>query len=291
MSCEHIQRIILDCDWNRAALDQAATVLAHLDTCPACREALGEYDALRSMLRLPESIPEPDEDELRRPLGGVSATRSSRHRIHALAVALAVAVLAAAGGWVLYFQSRHLALNDAALPTRRAPDGPMPTFPRLTGADVSRRTELFRTVSETFGGRTGWVAVTDDAADLGLMPESMASNGKVFLLRIVLSDESRPIANTDLIIRPGQAARLEVGLPSGRLLHYQVATANTLEPCVSMWAEIREAEVGGQTLAALAASIRPVSGKTIDVGRMVSTLGIYNLELSFQQEDLPQVAL
>lgn len=290
MSCEHIQRIILDCDWNRAALDQAATVLAHLDTCPACREALGEYDALRSMLRLPESIPEPDEDELRRPLGGASATRSSRRRIHALAVALAVVGLAA-GGWVLYFQSRHLALNDAAPPTRRAPDEPMPTFPRLTGVDVSRRTELFRAVSETFGGRTGWVAVTDDAADLGLMPESMASNGKVFLLRIVLFDQSRQIASTDLIIRPGQAARLEVGLPSGRLLHYQVATTNTLEPCVSVWAEIRQTGVAGQTLAALAASIRPVSGKAIDVGRMVSTLGTYNLELSFQQEDLTQVAL
>ncbi len=291
MSCEQIQRIILDYDWDRAALDRAATVLAHLDACPACREALNEYDALRCMLRLPESIPEPDEDELRRPLDGVSARRASRRQIHALAVALAVAVLAAAGGWVLYFQSRHLALNHAAPPTRRAPDAPTPTFPCLTGTEVNRRTELFRTVSETFGGRTGWVAVTDDAADLGLMPESMASNGKVFLLRIVLFDESKPIASTDLVIRPGQAARLEVGLPSGRFLHYQVATTDAPEPCVSVWAEVRQAGVAGQTLAALAASIRPVSGKAIDVGRMVSTLGIYNLELSFQQEDLTQVAL
>ena len=43
---------------------------------------------------------------------------------------------------------------------------------------------------------------------------------------------------------------------------------------------------GGETLAALATSLRPLPGQVLSAGRLVTASGGYNLEISFQEKDL-----
>ena len=53
MSCQDVQREILDHEWDEAALRSAAAIWHHLAQCGKCRSALRDYDVLRRLLLSP----------------------------------------------------------------------------------------------------------------------------------------------------------------------------------------------------------------------------------------------
>jgi len=156
-----------------------------------------------------------------------------------------------------------------------------------TRADVDRQVQVFAHVSETFQGRTSWVATGDNAAELGLMPTA-GHERKVLLLRLVMSQGEQPRSKTDLVILPGQDASLNVPFEAGQILRYHIATTAGPSRRLSLWAEVRTPNGSGETLAALATQLKPVPGQSLNAGRLVTSSGGYNLEISFQEHELPK---
>jgi len=156
---------------------------------------------------------------------------------------------------------------------------------RWTKADVERDVQVFSNVSAAFQGRTSWVAVGDQAAELGLMPAAGRGH-KVLLLRLVVTQGEQPRSKIDLVIVPGQDASLDVPFEAGQVLGYHIATTAGPSRRLSLWAELRTPRGGGDTLAALATQLQPVPGQSLSAGRMVTSSGGYNLEISCQEKDL-----
>src|SRR5690554_5537870 len=61
MYCELIRQDLLQRDWTADDLRAAGALLEHLDTCAECRQALKDYDHLRTVLRLPPADPIPTD--------------------------------------------------------------------------------------------------------------------------------------------------------------------------------------------------------------------------------------
>ena len=148
--------------------------------------------------------------------------------------------------------------------------------------------QLFDNISETFDGRASWVAVGDRGSELGLMPASTSKQGKLLLLRLAMSQGQQERSRTDLVIVPGQGANLDVPLGAGQVLHYNIAAPGGKDRRLSLWAEVRSRRDDGETLAALATSLQPVSGQVFSAGRLVTAAGSYNLEVSFDEKDRTQ---
>jgi hypothetical protein len=313
MSCEDIRRRLLDRDWDRAALEDAVSLAAHMAGCPACQEAADEYDQLRRLLRITEPVPGEvtgvrstgfSRNSAERPPKGVTtnslfqATNIMTAR-WAWAAALAVSLVVGIAGWALYLSPPRGAGQVAqpgpapgggtprhTVPLPNGPDEPPPQVMQWTAADIERGVAVFTNVSQTFQGRTSWVAVGDRAADLGLMPAPAIPQHKVVLLRLVISHDGHQRSRTDLVIVPGQEASLDVPFEAGVVLRYHIATTADADRRLSLWAELRKPSGDGETLAALATQLKPVPGQMLSAGRLVTSSGGYNLEVSFQEKDL-----
>jgi hypothetical protein len=315
MKCSEIRQQYLARDWDRSALDEALRIDEHLRQCPGCREAEAEYEELRKVLRVPGPMPDfPGVGWKNPPLlapPGPSPERNLRWRWPAaVAASLAAGIL----GWAMYLGGLHgagevarpqPASEDASIATTQddgrkaqelrpvppdANDGTPPFSPppiQWTRADVDRQVQVFAHVSETFQGRTSWVATGDNAAELGLMPTA-GHQRKVLLLRLVMSQGEQARSKTDLVILPGQDASLDVPFEAGQVLRYHIATTAALDRRLSLWAEVRTPNGSGETLAALATQFNPVPGQSLNAGRLVTVSGGYNLEISFQEHELPK---
>ncbi|MGO8690203.1 MAG: anti-sigma factor family protein [Thermoguttaceae bacterium] len=292
-TCNDIQRKFLDHDWDQAALHDAAAILSHLEQCGECRMAVGQFEQLRSLLRIPGPVPEPPaavavQPELLRRVGRLKAVERVAWGT-ATAVSLALGILVAGiqayllhGPLVAAAPPKPAAVNSAPAST-----GSLAATP-WTGADIKREVQLFDNVSETFDGRASWVAVGDRGSELGLMPASAGKQGKLLLLRLAMSQGQREQSRTDLVIVPGQGANLDVPLGAGQVLHYNIAAPGGKDRRLSLWAEVRSRRDDGETLAALATSLKPVSGQVFSAGRLVTAAGSYNLEVSFDEKDRTQ---
>ncbi|MCX7425072.1 MAG: hypothetical protein NTW96_05515 [Planctomycetia bacterium] len=298
MTCDESQRCLLDRDWDRAALDEAAAISEHVARCPACRQAVDEYDQLRALLRMPAPMPKFPTGAQE---GSCTATRrTARPRRFARwgwPAALALSLLIAVTGWAMYLHTAG-APGDLAGPpsffagatTDLAPSpGSRAAVARQavqwTTADVEREVGVFTNVSETFEGRTSWVAMGERAAELGLMP-APSQHRKVLLLRLLVSEGDQPRSQTDLVIVPSQNASLDVPFGDGLVLRYHIATTADHHCRLSIWAEVRTPNGDGETLAALATQLSPVPGQLLSAGRLVTSSSGYNLEISFQEKDL-----
>jgi hypothetical protein len=212
--------------------------------------------------------------------------------------ALAASLLAAVAGWAMYLRTAR-APGEAAgrLPSLAgAKIGPLAPPPNSraaaapqaapwTGAEMEREVGVFTNVSETFEGRTSWVAMGDQAAELGLMP-APSPHRKLLLLRLTASEGGQSRSRTDLVIVPGENASLDVPFEHGLVLRYYIATTADRDCRLSLWAEVRTPNGDGETLAALATQLRPVPGQSLSAGRLVTSSGGYNLEISFQEKNL-----
>ncbi len=288
MSCEDIRQQFLDRDWDQAALDQAVAMVEHLKQCRECRIALDQYDELRRLLRMDEIPPEVAD------VPDLSIPRPRARRVRPGVVwVVAASLIVGISGWVCYFRG---AGGGGPVAQRGIPPGPDQHTPQpvplavvpaiqFTRADIDREVQVFRNVSEMFDGRTSWVALADQSADMGLMPMPAVPQRKVLLLRLVMSRGMEPRSNIDLVIVPGEEASLEVPFQAGQVLHYQIATTAGKDQRLSLWAEVRTPN-DGETLAALATSLRPLPGQVLSAGRLVTASGGYNLEIASQEKTL-----
>ena len=223
----------------------------------------GQYDELRGLLRVDDLPPEiADAAELCMPWP--RARRVTPGAYWLVAASLIVGI----SGWVCCLHGGWSAAGQRAVALRpeqhAAEPAPPPVVPAIqfTRADVDREVQVFTNVSETFGGRTSWVVLADQLTELGLMPAPAVPQGKVLLLRLVMSRGTEPRSNIDLVIVPGEEASLDVPFQAGQALHYQIATTTGPDQRLSLWAEVRTPN-GGETLAALATSLRPLPGQVL----------------------------
>jgi hypothetical protein len=291
MSCDHIRRSFLDHDWDEAALHEAVAMAEHLARCEACREAVGQYDTLRQLLHVSETVPELDDLSATAKPHCSSGVRLQRIARWAGSAMIAASLLIAIAGWSMYFGAVYRTDEIVLTPTPQS-RSPMPNANsaspsiRLTEADMTHNAAVFQTVSETFEGRTGWVAIAGQSADLGLLDAPPPRSGKVLLLRIVVSRNGSQISNTDLMVLPGQTASLDVPFESGQILHYTVATSAGADQRLAIWAEVRMPGEAAETLASLATTRKPVPGRAFSAGRLVTSYGGYDLEIVFSERNL-----
>jgi len=295
-SCNEIRQQFLAHDWDTSTLDEAARIAEHLRHCAVCRLAVNDFDQLRHLLRPSEPMPDLPADNLNRPAVLLEARpRRDRRSDWPWAAALAASLVIGLSGWAMYLHAPQPSLQ-AARPQSESKGEPRSNShePRpaaaqqavqWTRADIERDVQVFNNVSETFQGRTSWVAMGDRAADLGLMPAA-GRDRKVLLLRLVMSQGEEPRSTTDLVIVPGQDASLDVPFESGQVLRYHIATTAGAGRRLSLWAEVRTPNGNGETLAALATQLKPVPGQSLSAGRLVTFSGGYNLEICFQENQL-----
>ena len=292
-TCNDIQRKFLDHDWDQAALHDAAAILSHLEQCGECRMAVGQFEQLRSLLRIPGPVPKPPAAVAVQPKllrrsrsaeGGRARSLGDRHgglagAGHSRRGHTGVSSARPAGG--------GRAAEAGGRQLRPASTGSLAATP-WTGADIKREVQLFDNVSETFDGRASWVAVGDRGSELGLMPASAGKQGKLLLLRLAMSQGQREQSRTDLVIVPGQGATWTCPSGRGRFSITISPPPGGKDRRLSLWAEVRSRRDDGETLAALATSLKPVSGQVFSAGRLVTAAGSYNLEVSFDEKDRTQ---
>ena len=302
MSCDHIRSTFLDRDWSRAMLQEAAAVAEHLQQCPACREAVAQYEELRGLLQFSEPaessyagvkgdspiFAETKIGTVPAKIGTVPHKPQPRRATQwAGAAVLAASLMVGVAGWTLYFCSSE-GIGATPQPLAQAIPASAPVA-RWTQADVDRDVGVFTNVSETFDGRTSWVALGDHATELGLMPLPSHRQGKILLLRLVVLHDNQEKSRTDLVIVPGESANLCVPLDGDRVLHYTIGTTAGKEQRLSFWAEVRTPGCDGETLAAVAAQLKPVSGRMLGAGRLVTPSGSFNVEIVSHEQDLAKL--
>ncbi len=301
-SCENIRTAFLDRDWSRAVLEEAASAAEHLRQCPACREAIDQYDELRLLLRVPETPPEIKPSPAVERRGERSAVdpqacRTSRRFGPAV---LAASLLVGAAGWILCLysfmfqevvQPSQPLVNHRETPPPNDLASPRGSLAQWTTVDVDREVAVFTNISETFDGRTSWVAVGDRATELGLMPASEANPKKLLLLRLLVSQDGREKSKTDLVVVPGQNVNLCVPFEGGQVLHYTIGTTTGKDRRVSLWVELRASGCDGETLAATATQFDPVSGRALEAGRLVTSSGNFALDVSSHEKQLEKAKL
>ena len=121
------------------------------------------------------------------------------------------------------------------------------------------------------------------------MPSPATKHHKLLLVRLTMSQGGQERSRTDLIIVPGEDASLDVPFGTGQVLHYSIATPAGEGRRLSLWAEVRAPQDAGETLAALATSLKPLPGQVFNAGRLVTSSGGYNLEICCQEKDYGQV--
>ncbi len=302
-TCNDIQRKFLDHDWDQAALDDAAAIAEHLKHCGECRTAISQYEQLRTLLRIPGPVPEAPGPEAPVAVAALPEGRPGRTfrrrpvEQWAWTAALAVSLLIGVIGWTLYLRVPRGEAQLASSPTPAA-NHALPAGGNLaasrpavqwTQADIARAVQVFENVAETFGGQTSWVALGDRRSDLGLMPSPATKHHKLLLVRLTMSQGGQERSRTDLIIVPGEDASLDVPFGTGQVLHYSIATPAGEGRRLSLWAEVRAPQDAGETLAALATSLKPLPGQVFNAGRLVTSSGGYNLEICCQEKDYGQV--
>ncbi len=135
MICDDIRREMLDRDWDRATLGTASRVISHLDDCPACRQALEQYDTLRQLLHVAQEVPR----SVRRDWAGRDWARAFPEvpkpapRRLAWAMVMAASLVAGIAGWGMYLHDR-----TAADRPRGWPISPPLCRKMQTGRDLRR---------------------------------------------------------------------------------------------------------------------------------------------------------
>ncbi len=284
-TCNDIQRKFLDHDWDQAALHDAAAIVEHVKQCGECRTAIGQYEQLRTLLRVPEPVPEAPVAVAARPEGRPRRTfRPQPAEPWAWTAALAVSLLVGVIGWTMYLRTPRGG-SEVAAPSAGGNPAASRQAVQWTQADITRAVQVFENVAEMFEGQTSWVALGDRRSELGLMPPPASKHRKLLLVRLAMSQGGQERSRTDLVIVPGEDASLDVPFGAGQVLHYSIATPARQDRRLSLWAEVRSPQDDGETLAALATSLKPLPGQVFNAGRLVTSTGGYNLEICCQEKD------
>ena len=285
---DQIQRAILDGDWTEAKLNEAQRILDHLEAAPDDRDALRQYDALRSALAC-------TDDDAVAPPGGWQALetswrdrraapgalqtepRAAVHRWLSWPAAMAAAIVLAAAGWSIV-----LLRNPGRDDVTRLAAGASLNFIH-SKEEIQQDVRAFEDTQDVYDQRARWVAATSAAADVGLAESPIAIADRLLLLRLTMLRGKNVIAQANLTIVPGQEADLTVPSNTGLAVRFQIATTRDEPTRLTVWTDVRVPGGQDQTLAALATDLRFEPRKVVTAGQWATSTGKYRLEVGFSE--------
>lgn len=302
MSCNPIRQFLLEAGWNAEQRRQAAEYLRHLEQCEACRAAIEDFDVLRTALA-PACPPEPAGgwDALRRRIADPIPQRHPNWFRNGLMIA--ASVLVALG---IFLAGREIATSSittvvirepsSAGPAQPAvlsnappiapsnpPSNPPSTEPALmpiSAGEMSHEVRAFRQVCQVYDGNAGWMMVSQNNSDVGMISEPVSPTRRVLVLRLGLWHGRELVSNSDLLVLAGQKADLTVPLALGQSLHYRIGTSTDEPTQLSLWLELKTPQ-GGQPLAALSTTLQMRRGQRLTAGKLATSAGEYELKIEF----------
>lgn len=284
---QSVQQWMLDRDLSLDQLEQVAAIAAFVHRDPACAEAIRDYDRLRELLsqQAPPPAAEPSGgwrgfEERMVAVASATGLRERRRAwwwrggaMGAIAAGVAVVVALWAGGSFDPAMPRPgaSAVNDAAASEAYLPE------------PVLRHVGVFDRLADVYGQRTGWVAFANGQPELGLTEQPVNGSGRLLVLRLTMSRDGHRLSQADLVIVPGQRAELDLPLPGGETLRYQLHAGDTEPVALGVWARLEGRDGGAQTIAALATTLTARADAITPAGRLVTQAGDYELTLGFRK--------
>lgn len=267
-----------------ASLKRAAAILEHVESCEGCRAAAAEYEQLGEVLGSFRS----DEE----PLGGWEAfegrmlktARTPQGGGGALGRRLAMAASVVIVGGLAYAAGRFTTRpHDVARPVESVST----SAPAFAPQQITHEVGAFARVAEVLDGHASWMVVSKDDSDVGVATEPVsAGSPDVLLLRLTLTREGKVESDVDLLVIPGQTAKLTFPLKSDQSLRYTVGTTTDNPTRLSLWLELHTPS-GDAPLAALATKLTMQPGEKTSAGQLSTVAGDYELTLAFARSALP----
>ena len=304
MTEQELIKILLDEDWNLQRLERAAYLLEQLGETPGAAEAFADIDRIREVLSLDDEAGNGlDSHTWIRPLnkGASSGGWLGRFGLSRGMLAAALLMIAATGWVVALWPATRGTGGGGVLITQPSEFEPNPIEPvdtprydaslvALSGNAVADQLALYRSVSEVFDDRVEWVATSDGNADLGiadrLLPAVDDLSPRLVMVRLVLSREGDRIADTTVAVVSGQSADVELAIDDAKKIRYRIAATDQQPTELALHAEILLSNGIQRTLAGVTTSLVPTPGGATPAGRMVTTDGVYELDLGFAEEVL-----
>jgi hypothetical protein len=273
-SCQIVREHLLSFDWSAEDRKRAKTVLSHLESCPECAAAVEDFDHVRTALSsAPAEIPPDQWHEVETRLHAAAIRSNQRWR---WIVAVAAAILVGALGVVV---APFISKRDVAGPPL-AGSGVVAAFPP---GEEARQVEAFNQISVVFDRRATWVMSADGETDLGLANQKIDAQPQVLLIRLTVQRAGQVASSADLVIVPGQAAKMTVPLtPAGSDVAYEIGTSAENPAMLSIWAQFKS-QHGDPLLGTLATSMQMESGQTLTAGDIATPVGRYQLKVAFSQ--------
>jgi hypothetical protein len=318
VECESTRQLLLDLGGDAAGRLRVATALAHAEACPDCQVALADFDRMAAAARADDGSAANDADPAdptsvgvpaggwagfeRRMAAGIAAGRgrpvgsgrqwwSARPRwVSPLAGLAAAAAVAWAGFWA----GRGASLTPTAVspavdrpPATTVPQSTPGGDPALGPADVARRVRAFGEVDRVFDGRAGWLMVSSDASDLGLVNQAISPAGPrgvgpgrtLILVRLNLARGGVPVSDADVVIVPGATAAVTVPARGGPPVRYRIGTSAADPLRLSVRLEVPEGGPAGET-SVLATSLSLQQFRNATAGKLTTAVGAYELTVT-----------
>jgi len=276
MECDFVREIILEFGWDQDSRKRVMEAINHLKQCRKCQKALEDYDHLRNILtpEKPDAVPKGGWDEFHERIlpKGRSHTRIIRFR--SLATAALILLVAGVSWW-----AGRLWRDTGKAPSRQE----MLQQLAYTEKEVKEQVEVFRTLSEVYDRKTGWVLVSDVKSDFGLVPESSILSPEMLMLRLTMLEGSNVISMSNLVVMAGQTAELTIPFTKGRKLKYNISTTAGNPAKFTIWVEVQKENGHVSTVAALATQLQAEPGQVLSAGKLVTSAGKYELNIAFSQ--------
>ena len=154
----------------------------------------------------------------------------------------------------------------------------------ISPGDFSHEVRAFRQVSNVYDGHAGWMMVSQNDSDVGVVSEPVSQSKRVLVLRLDLWHGKELVSNSDLLVLAGQKADLTVPLETGQSLHYRIGTSADEPTQLTVWLELKTPE-GGEPLAALATNLQMRRGQKVTAGKFATSAGEYELKIDFASTD------
>jgi hypothetical protein len=283
MSCNPVRQFLIDAGWDAGQRRQAIEFLRHLEQCEACQSAVEDFDVLRAALA-PVQPPEPAGgwDAMRRRIASPIPRRGIHHtRWFRGGLMIAASVLIASG---VFWAGRQTVTPP---PVATIPVPTEPAMASLSPSEVSHEVRAFRQVSKVYDGHAGWMMVSQDNSDVGVVSGPVSQSKHVLVLRLDLWQGKELVSNSDLLVLAGQKADLTVPLQNGQSLHYRIGTSTDEPTQLTVWLELKTPQ-GGEPLAALATNLQMRRGQKVTAGKFATSAGEYELKIDFASRDLTE---
>ncbi|NLE60141.1 MAG: hypothetical protein GX616_17465 [Planctomycetes bacterium] len=285
MNCNSVRDELLQYDWDEVDRQRLTEILNHLAHCDECRSAMADFDRLRLVSRPIESDTEPTGGWTAFEHRLIDRMTRPRRRLGWVPPALAASLALAVVGWGLY-------LGSGGTRDQRAPSVNGGEVVRaLTPQEIADRIEVFDQVSEVFDRRAGWVLISDQRSDMGVGQTPMRQDESLLLVRLSLLKDRSLFSNADLVIVPGQMARVSVPSHDGSVVRYQVTTSETDPRFLRLRVEVGSSNGQREGGAALATDLRLPSGKIVPAGQLVTSSGSYDVHVGICQSKTPSAPL